>query len=278
MAFTVSEMIAIRHLVLHTASPDDAALSSISDRNTKYLRSMIRRHLPLLLDPSVAITDVQILFNKHRREFSPSKMFGPEGISHPPRFRARRYPGSDDSVIPTLIRRDGVRAGNNLDPELGCLAAVLHPDVGCVVGRVIARARGVFLVVFFDSSHVPLWVPPEYLYGFTSGSSFPFGDDEFYRRTTESAVTVDWLLERIFSSAQQLVTANSEILTTARGGLPFSPRPAQIHSFVMQCVLVAAPPVRVCRRMDDFSAQARSDRRDDTEICRGKVYVDAADL
>jgi hypothetical protein len=245
ITFGDSELIAIRHLILQTASPDDSALSAISERDPKSLRTVIRRHLPVLLDPSVPLDRLRSLFNQ-----APAPSRHPD-VALPPKVRdkARHSPRRPPQIlaIPTLPRYEHTPSGGGRlhrpDPAIGSLVAVIHPDRDPCVCRVIAchPTHRTFLVVGFQAGASSYWVPSDYLFDFNSVPCFPLLDDEAFARAMESEISVDWLLERILSAAQHLVITNGELLAAVRpGALPFTPGPGQVQRIVMQCVWCAA--------------------------------------
>ena len=133
-------------------------------------------------------------------------------------------------------------------PKIGSLAAVLYPTLGhahvCrVLGSCIQNDTECFLVAFFQSEHSPCYVPGEYLFQLPSHIGFPLGDEEEFKRQMEGDdVNVDWLLERIFSAAQNLVINSAEVLfpMEVTKDAAVQPNAQQVQQLMFQCVSCAA--------------------------------------
>ena len=133
-------------------------------------------------------------------------------------------------------------------PKIGSLAAVLYPHlehahVCRVLGSCLQNDTECFLVAFFQSEHSPCYVPGEYLFQLQSHVGFPFGDEEEFRKNMESGqMSVDWLLETIFSSAQNLVINSAEILFPPEqlSESKVKPSAQQVQQLMFQCVFCAA--------------------------------------
>lgn len=133
-------------------------------------------------------------------------------------------------------------------PKIGSLAAVLHPTLGrahvCrVLGSCIQNDTECFLVAFFQSEHSPCYVPGEYLFQLQPHIGLPLGDEEDFRKQMDRGdVNVDWLLERIFSAAQNLVIGSADVLfppEVTKTAL-VQPNPQQVQQLMFQCVSCAA--------------------------------------
>jgi hypothetical protein len=135
-------------------------------------------------------------------------------------------------------------------PEVGSLAAVLHPSLGparvCrVIGDCIQNDKKSFLVAFFQQEYSPCYVPCDYLFQLEPHLGFPLSDDEeaaFQRFLEEGEICVDWLLERIFSSAQNLAIGFAEMLFPQDRLQKATVKPTQEHlqRLMFQCVSCAA--------------------------------------
>jgi hypothetical protein len=83
----------------------------------------------------------------------------------------------------------------------------------------------------------------EYLFQLKRQSLFPLGNEDEFRRALESEeISVDWLLERIFSSAQNLVITNADVLVVGSdtGENGYKPQSSQIQQIMFQCVAYGA--------------------------------------
>ena len=137
---------------------------------------------------------------------------------------------------------------NHVPPKIGSLAAVLYPTlrhahVCRVLGSCVQNDTECFLVAFFQSEHSPCYVFGEYLFELHTDVGFPLGDEREFRKMMETSdVTADWLLERIFSSAQSLVIDSAEILFPAEDikDAPVKPNGQQVQQIMFQCVSCAA--------------------------------------
>jgi hypothetical protein len=287
MAFTEPELVTIRHLILQTANPDDTMLNEISTRDPSGLRKLIRRHLALLIDPSVPAAKLCSVFNESRlallgidgrpisgavASLGLSPVITTGSVALPPKYRSKGFskpqtPPSGPSngaagdgqsyplvsrAIPLLPPYESSRvssnSANHTDPEIGSLAAILYPTLGdarvCrVIGKKIADdGKQYYLVVFFQEQS-PCYVLSEYLFELKRQSLFPLGnEDEFKNVMSSEPISVDWLLERIFSSAQNLVITSTDVLTigsqTNEAG--FKPRESQVQQIMFQCVSYGA--------------------------------------
>jgi hypothetical protein len=94
----------------------------------------------------------------------------------------------------------------------------VYPDLGppqaCrVLGSRAPNDAPLFLVAFFQPAQSPCFVPGDYV--------FPLGDDDhdeqFDAQFRGTPVSVDWLLERIFSTAQRVAVGFADLLAPAAG-------------------------------------------------------------
>ena len=281
MSFSDVDLSAVRHLVLQTANPDDSQLLSIVKGDPNQLRRLIRRFLPMLLDQSVPIEKMVSLFNSAPPpppprpppppSFTPLAIRSVQGppatMALPPKYRGKAIPRVPTPTqtnqvvsIPMLPRYEsptGVSARrDHSDPVIGSLAAIVYPSLGpahvCrVIGMKMVNNVKYFLVVFFQPGHSPCYVASEYLFQLEKQKGLPLEDDEEFRRQMESQeVSVDWILEKIFSSAQNLVISSSDVLlpTSQLSDAGYRPDSQQIQQIMFQCVSSAALLVlcRVC--------------------------------
>ena len=137
---------------------------------------------------------------------------------------------------------------HHVPPKIGSLAAVLYPTlehahVCRVLGSCVQNDTECFLVAFFQSEHSPCYVFGEYLFQLQPNIGFPLGDEGEFRKAMESSdISVDWLLERIFSSAQSIVINSAEVLFPAEDlkESPVKPNGQQVQQIMFQCVSCAA--------------------------------------
>lgn len=271
--YSESEIAAIRHLILENTNPDDSDLMKVSSHSPMENKQLIRRYLNLFLDASTTVQKICSVFNSHQQKSTfassiKSELITPTAPSQislalPPKFRAKtpsRQPNieplTDRSQIripllpkcatsPSAVSRHLV---DHVDPKIGSLAAVLHPSLGPAhVCRVLSKRsqnNGTFyLISFFQSELSPCYVPSEYLFELEPHIGFPLGNEpEFSKAMLSANVTVDWLLERIFSSAQNLVIKNSEVLfhSESASDSVWKPEPQQIQQVMFRCVSCAA--------------------------------------
>ena len=274
--FSELDLIAIRHLILQTANPTDDQLLSIVKGDVNKMRGLVRRYLPMLIDHSVPIDKLVSLFNApprppvpivKRPNVIPCPIITAPVMTLPPKYRSKGLPKAPPPAtsphvmwIPVLPRYEqptGVSARRNrTQPQIGSLAAIVYPSLGpahvCrVIGMKFINGLEYFLVVFFQTSNSPCYVSGEYLFQLDTQKGLPLEDDEEFRRqmATED-VTVDWLLEKIFSSAQNLVMSSSDVLlpSSELSRANYKPNPQQVQQIMFQCVSSAALLVlcRVC--------------------------------
>jgi hypothetical protein len=131
---------------------------------------------------------------------------------------------------------------------VGSLAALLYPDLGPVqVCRVLAHRShhsvDSFLVAFFQPNQYSCYIPAEYLFRLEPCAGFPLYDEEqLSAHLAENPVSVDWLLERIFSAAQSVAVDDADILFPADQlrESALKPSPQQVQLIMFQCVSCAA--------------------------------------
>lgn len=166
------------------------------------------------------------------------------------------YPNGNVRSIPILPRIANSTASvlrhfrDHSPPVIGSLAAVLHPSLGPAhvcrvlgVNKRISHEIDYYLVAFFQSEHSPCFVASEFLFQLKADIGFPLGDEtQFRQMMLTQEISVDWLLERIFSAAQNLVINHAEVLfppaTLQQSEL--KPDPQQVQQIMFQCVSCAA--------------------------------------
>jgi hypothetical protein len=192
-------------------------------------------------------------------------------IALPPKFRGKSMPKTPTAPmpaqgsfvaapqlisIPILPRFASSPAtvtrprASRMSPHVGSLAAVLHPSLGpahvCrVLGKCIQNENECFLVAFFQPEYSPCYVPSDYLFQLQPHIGFPLCDEEegeFQRVLAEDNICIDWLLERIFSSAQNLAISLAETFfpPDRLQSAGVKPNQEQIQQFMFQCVSCAA--------------------------------------
>jgi hypothetical protein len=142
---------------------------------------------------------------------------------------------------------------------VGSLAALLYPGFGpaqvCrVLGECVQNDGRCFLVAFFQQGQSPAYFPGEYLFRLEPGAAFPLGDEEQFGRD----VCVDWLLERIFSAAQNVAINDADVLFPAEqvAHATVRPTPEQVQHLMFQCVSCAALLI-VCYLAGKWTIPAR---------------------
>jgi hypothetical protein len=132
-----------------------------------------------------------------------------------------------------------------LDPEIGSLVAVIHPALTqsyicrAIAKKIVNEVHPYYLVVFFQPDSSPCYVPSEYVFHFKGDYESPLGEDaKFREKLLTSEISVDWLLEEIFRSAQRLVMEYSEIISRVVSTFPGDPD--QMQRILFQCVSYAA--------------------------------------
>jgi hypothetical protein len=221
MDFNELELIKIRHIVLRTANPTEQMLTGVTRLDPRELRKLIRRNLALILDPSIPLNQLNSALAESLRVMGSHIRSQPripphieiEGAPIKPPFksRARRF------TIPVLARSHEALTNRNIKPEIGSLVAVTHPALGKpYICRVIAQnlAHGVhpyFLIGFFQKDCSPCYVSIEYVFSVRTKYVSPIEDDRTFREfLIQKPISVDWLLEQIFSAAQCLVMEHNQ--------------------------------------------------------------------
>jgi hypothetical protein len=133
-------------------------------------------------------------------------------------------------------------------PSIGSLAALLYPGLGpAQVCRVLGRSThndvNCFLIAFFQADQSPCYVPGEYLFRLEPQVGFPLRDEEkFDAHIRTNPVSVDWMLEKIFSAAQNVAVDDADILFPADQLMmsAVKPTPQQMQQLMFQCVSCAA--------------------------------------
>ena len=134
------------------------------------------------------------------------------------------------------------------EPKIGSLAAILHPSLGpayvCrVLGSKTQNQNRYYLVSFFQNGFSPCYVPREYLFQLKPNIGFPLGNEiEFNNEMKAKEISLDFLLERIYSSAQNIVINNAEVLFPPEKlqEAKLQPQPQQVQQVMFQCVTCAA--------------------------------------
>jgi hypothetical protein len=113
-----------------------------------------------------------------------------------------------------------------------------------VLGKCVQNEHECCLVTFFQTERSPCYVPSEYLFELQSHIVFPLGDEEKFKEyMLNEDVCVDWLLERIFSAAQNIgAIYHAEVLFPFDPAkeATFRPTPQQVQQLMFQCVSLAA--------------------------------------
>jgi hypothetical protein len=137
----------------------------------------------------------------------------------PPKIRGKALAGPQPAAIPSLPRASSTPPSRRPAPAIGSLAAAIHPSLGpafvcrVLAGRAARASQQQFLVVAFQTDRSPCWLAAEHLFPLTPQSAFPLGDDAAFRAAMVD-VSVDWLLEKVFSAAQFLIINGADVLTT----------------------------------------------------------------
>lgn len=271
MLFTDVELIAIRHLVLKTANPEDSELAKISKCEAPELRRLIRRHLSMLINQSVPVSKLVELFNQNYHQnilkipvsnLSPNDIPAPiemqtPAMILPPKFRGKTtsIPATPTSsqvmsipVLPRYEVRNTFTRKHSFEPEIGSLAVILYPTLGPAhLCRVIASKMvndvKYYLVVFFQADHSPCFVSGEYLFQLKKRDLFCLSrDPDFIRDMESGSISVNGILENIFSSAQNLVMHSTDILAPVSrpDSDCYQPETQQLQQIMFQCVSYAA--------------------------------------
>jgi hypothetical protein len=266
--FTEGEAVALRELVTRHQALDDSDFVGVSSRPILQLREIARRNAAVLRDPKVPVRELVSLLNATS---SPVRRLPPPALSYPPdlalsacttplppKIRGKpmaiaRPPSAASPpgrlpLLPRIAPSPSAGRRANRAPEIGSLAAVLHPHLGPLhVCRVLGKHRQNdsehFLVAFFQREHSPCLVPRECLFELQSRVGLPLGEEsEFERGIADGEISVDWLLERVFVAAQVLAIDQADVLypreQVSEGGI--RPDGQQIQQRLFQCVSCAA--------------------------------------
>jgi hypothetical protein len=278
--FTVEEVTILREFVLRDSTLSETGLAQITSRPLADLQPVLRRHLALFSDPQVQISALVAALNDTSRHSPrllipridvPAATVDPPILSAgafaiPPKFRGKqlaqtptaprpafqlRPPSPECSVrsIPIRPRYAAPSAPRRARtaPAIGYLAALLYPGFGpaqvCrVLGECVQNDTHCFLVAFFQPDQSPAYFPGEYLFRLEPDIGFPLGDEAKFDEGLRGDVCVDWMLERIFSAAQNLAINDADVLFPADqvGASAIKPSPQQIQQLMFQCVSCAA--------------------------------------
>lgn len=137
---------------------------------------------------------------------------------------------------------------HNPDPEIGSLAVVVHKLLGpahiCrILSSKMENGTKHYLIAFFQRGLDPGYVSGEYLFQLHTHVGFPLGDENEWKDVIENQkCSVDWLLEHIYSSAQNLVIKFSEFQlhsgVASKNGI--RPDPNQMQQILFLSVSFAA--------------------------------------
>ena len=158
------------------------------------------------------------------------------------------------SAIPTIIKLQdnqispSQRQRNMLEPQVGSLAVVYNEHLGqahiCrVLSYKIENNQKYYLIAFFQKEINPCFVLRDCLFQLETGVSFPLGDESKWKDQIENDnVSVDWLLEHIYSAAQNIVLGHAYILFPAEKIAKSEIKPDQvmIQQILYQTVKFAA--------------------------------------
>lgn len=265
--YTLEQVEAVRHLILHNGidshTPDDRTLLAATSHNPKEVRKLVQRYFHSIQNVSVTTQALLQMFNAKRdtdrqpmrREFSAPP---PDSQMLPPKLRQKSIGGSAAAPLPdrAIFRLPQLSAppqavikhrNDHVDPEIGSLAVILHTNIGApqvcrVLGCKVQNNIKLYLVAFFLNGSFPCYAPSEYLFQINPKSSAMDGKCDFMETAKDGEVNVDWILEKILSSAQSLVIKHSEVLlpnddiTKAN----FQIDKKQIETIGFQCVSLAA--------------------------------------
>lgn len=108
------------------------------------------------------------------------------------------------------------RKGDGKEHKIGSLVIIFHDTLGgnylCrILGSKIINGNKYYLVVFIYNLRKPMYVAPEHLYTKNDHLRFPLSEDEMH-----DEVSVDWLLERIYSAAQCFVISEGQPYRTSK--------------------------------------------------------------
>jgi hypothetical protein len=263
--FTAEEVSTLRELVLREEGPTHASLSQVSTRSPSHLHTLLRRHSALFANPDTPLSALVSALNEEPRRglrHAPAKpippIVPPAAPAIPPKFRGKPITPTTPVSFPAQLRSIPIRpryAPSSLPPRnrapeappsIGAIAALLYPDLGpaqvCRILGETAHSDGKrFLVAFFQPGQSPCYVPGEYLFRLEPQMAFPLQNErEFEAHLAAEAVTVDWLLEKIFSAAQN-VALNSFLFPADQvAASAVVPSPQHVQQLMFQCVSCAA--------------------------------------
>ena len=158
------------------------------------------------------------------------------------------------SAIPTIIKlhdnqiSPSQRQRNMPEPQVGSLAVVYNEHLGqahiCrVLSYKIENDQKYYLIAFFQKEINPCFVLRDCLFQLETGVSFPLGDESKWKdRIEKEDVSVDWLLEHIYSAAQNIVLGHAYILFPAEkiAKSEIKPDQAMMQQILYQTVKFAA--------------------------------------
>ena len=150
--------------------------------------------------------------------------------------------------LPMMATQVSIGNKEHKMPEIGSLAAIVHPNLGPAhVCRVLAsqmqNGKPYYLVSFFQNDPAPCYVFGDYLFQLEDKTVFPLSPDEsFDQQILSQNISVDWLLEKIFSGAQNLVMSHASVLFQQDliESANIKPQPQQFQQALFQCITYAA--------------------------------------
>ncbi|EAY09500.1 hypothetical protein TVAG_102490 [Trichomonas vaginalis G3] len=211
--------------------PEDPAIVAI-------LPPKMRAKVPMLKTPTEKVPGL----DKTPLQLSNNRSFSSDfGVQ--PRKLIPIYPKTtDDPVMPSPAHT------RNPDPEIGSLAVVVHKLLGpahiCrILSSKMENGTKHYLIAFFQRGLEPGYVPGDYLYQLHTHVGFPLGDESEWKDAIENQnCSVDWLLEHIYSAAQNLVIKYSEfqLPSTQLSKNEIKPDPNQTQQILFLSVSFAA--------------------------------------
>lgn len=269
--YTLVHIAAIRHLILQKGlesnSPDDKTLREITDHDPKEVRKLIQRYFHSIQNISITTEALCQMFNSkpnddrmiHKNDIN-SQQIRPQSYQLPPKLRqkhinsiAQKNPSPTKSIfqLPQLSSPPQAvvkHRNDHIDPEVGSLAVILHFNIGApqvcrVLGYKVQNNLKLYLVAFFLKGNSPCYVPSEYLFQINPKHEQSSSKGKDFMETAKNGeVNVDWILEKILSSAQSLVIKHSEVLLPKDDILKanFHIDKKQIENIGFQCVSLAA--------------------------------------
>jgi hypothetical protein len=270
--FSEQEVSTLRELVLRGEALTDVSLAQVSSRPPSQLLLLLRRHSALFTAPETPLSTLVSAVNEEPRRglrHAPSNpsvpppidipVISPATAAIPPKFRGKPITPTTPSASSAQLRSIPIRPRYALSstaprnrapdspPAIGSLAALLYPDLGpaqvCrVLGETMHNDVKCFLVAFFQPDQSPCYVPGEYLFRLEPQMGLLLDGGDFDRHIASNPVTVDWLLEKIFSSAQNVTVNDADILFPADqvSTSAVVPSPQHVQQLMFQCVSCAA--------------------------------------